>query len=350
MQSRPVLKVHPTRRCNLTCLHCHSSSGPSARQALDPALLAACVEDAVELGYRHLHVSGGEPLMYPALGALLAGARRSGMRTTVTTNGTLATVEHWAPLAPLVDVAVVSIDGTPSEHDALRCGNGAFVAAVRNLEVIRASGVSLELSFTLTQHNVDSLDFVVHLAAQHGARAVHVQPLALHGRAATELSGARPDDVELGFALFEASRLARELGVVVSVDALAAEQLVVHRAALVPPRTLTTLAALAPVLVVEADATVLPLTYEINPRLALGTLGSERGPARRRLTALADDWIAAGRGQTLADACARTWSELTEHPMPHAVSWYKEVALRTWPAIVTLRLRDIDRSVRQQLS
>ncbi|HSR99566.1 MAG TPA: radical SAM protein [Kofleriaceae bacterium] len=327
----PVLQVHPTRRCNLACAHCYSSSGPTFRQALDLDLLSSCLEDAVALGYRQLAVSGGEPLLYDRLGELLARARALGMLTSLTSNGMLATAERWGKLAPLVDVIAISIDGTPSEHDALRRRSGAFAATARNLEAVRASGVPFGLIFTLTQHNVDSLDFVVHFAAQNGARSVQVHPLTLHGRAATELPEARPDSVELSFALIEATRLGRELGVVVHVDALSADQLRAHRAALVPARPVAELPAVAPVLVVDADAMVTPLTHEVSPRLALGSL------EQARLSVLARDWLRAGRGDALADACARTWSELTAKPERPAVYWYEEVARRTRRLPVALR-------------
>jgi MoaA/NifB/PqqE/SkfB family radical SAM enzyme len=327
----PVLQVHPTARCNLACAHCYSLSGPGARQLVEIELLSGCVEDAVALGYRQLAVSGGEPLLYEPLGELLAGARALGMLTSITTNGMLATAARWDALAPLIDVAAVSIDGTPSEHDALRRRDGAFAATVRNLDVIRGSGVPFGFIFTLTQHNVVSLEFVVRLAAEHGARSVQVHPLTLHGRAATELPGARPDGIEMIFALFEAVRLGRELDVVVHVDALTAEQILAYRAVLVPAQPVTELVAVAPVLIVDASANVLPLTHEITPRLALGSL------AANRLATLARGWLAAGRGDALATACARTWTELTSAPDVPAAYWYDEVAARTWPPIVQLR-------------
>ena len=84
---RPVLQVHPSEFCNLACAHCYSSSGPSARGELDPALLRRCLDDARALGYRDLAVSGGEPLLYRGLADLLKQARDLGMHTAVTTNG-----------------------------------------------------------------------------------------------------------------------------------------------------------------------------------------------------------------------------------------------------------------------
>jgi hypothetical protein len=101
----------------------------------------------------------------------------------------------------------------------------------------------------------------------------------------------------------------------------------------VPARPAAELAAVAPMLGVDADAIVTPLTHEVSPRLALGSL------EHARLSVLARDWLRAGRGDALADACARTWSELTAKPEGPAVYWYDEVARRTRRMPVGLRPR-----------
>ena len=69
-----VIQIHPTRHCNLQCLHCYSLSGPDAREAIDIATLTAAVTDAAAAGYEVVGVSGGEPLLYGELRALLAPA------------------------------------------------------------------------------------------------------------------------------------------------------------------------------------------------------------------------------------------------------------------------------------
>ena len=319
----PVLQVHPSRRCNIACEHCYSVSGPTEREDLPLEVLSACLDDAAALGYRQLAVSGGEPLLYKSLAELLSHARALGMLATLTSNGMLMTSRRWDLLAPLVDLVAISIDGKPQEHDRMRGREGAFAQTVANFEVVRKSGVPFGIIFTLTQHNVDSLEFVVQLAAEHGARTVQVHPLTLHGRAATTLPGARPDDVELVAALFEAHRLGRKYGVGVHVDAISAEQLVAFREHLIPERPVRQLIAVAPVLVVQADASVLPMTHEINPKLQLGSL------AESRLSTLAANWLAAGQGNKVAEACEQTWTELTTTSPAHAVYWYDEVAART---------------------
>jgi sulfatase maturation enzyme AslB (radical SAM superfamily) len=321
----PILQLHPTKRCNIACAHCYSSSGPQARDVLAPDLLLKCIDDAAELGYRQLAVSGGEPLLYGALEDLLRRARAHGMVTTVTTNGMLATQVRWGRLAPWIDVAAISVDGRPDEHDAMRRRPGAFARTRANLQVVRESGVPFALIFTLTQHNADSIEFVVRLAAEAGAQSVQVHPLTLHGRAITELRDERPDSTELIAALAEGTALARERGVAVHVDALTLDQLRAFRDRLVPARPVRRLTDVSPLLIVGADGVLMPLTHEVDPAFSLGSLRCAR------LREAARRWLASGTADRLAATCERTWAELARAGAEPAVYWYECVAARTRP-------------------
>jgi Fe-coproporphyrin III synthase len=73
-----VLQVHPSLRCNLSCHHCYSSSGPQVGTMLDIGDLWAAVEDAAGIGYETLALSGGEPLLYPDLVPLAEVSREVG--------------------------------------------------------------------------------------------------------------------------------------------------------------------------------------------------------------------------------------------------------------------------------
>src|SRR5262245_42860037 len=90
-----LLHLHPTRRCNLSCLHCYSESGPAEGDTLPTEAAVSAVAAAARLGYTMLCVSGGEPLMYPGLWAVLEEARRAGMLSAIVTNG----VSLTAPVA-----------------------------------------------------------------------------------------------------------------------------------------------------------------------------------------------------------------------------------------------------------
>ncbi|WP_170174887.1 radical SAM protein [Undibacterium parvum] len=321
----PVLQVHPTRLCNLACAHCYTSSGPGLRQQLDISMLRACLRDAAQLGYRQLAVSGGEPLLYPQLSGLLEQARALGMLTSITSNGMLATTERWATISPMLDLVAISIDGNPQEHDAIRAQHGAYAKTLNNLAVIRASGVPFGFIFTLTQYNVDSLEFIVKLAAEQGARSVQIHPLTLSGRAIDNLADARPDAQELFVGLAEAARLGQELGVAVHVDALSWQQVQSYRSHLVPQRPVTRLTAVAPVLVVQADGMLVPLTHDVSQRFWLGNLN------QASLVSLAQNWLHSGSADQLALVCEQSWEQLSalERQQSPAVYWYDVVAERS---------------------
>jgi MoaA/NifB/PqqE/SkfB family radical SAM enzyme len=321
----PVLQLHPTRRCNLACAHCYTSSAPTVSEQLDWDLMAQCLHDAAALGYQQLAVSGGEPLLYQRLPELLASAQALGMLTTITTNGMLATAKRWQPISQFIDVVAVSIDGREHEHDAIRGQQGAFAKTVNNFAVIRDSGVPFGLIFTLTQFNIDSLEFVVQLAAQHGARSVQVHPLTLYGRAADRLPTSRPDALELLVALAEAARLGQSLGVAVQVDAISLQQLQLFHHHLVPALPLVSVINAAPVLIVQADGNIVPLTHDIHPQLWLGSLH------QNSLASLAKKWLIDGHADRLVDACEQAWQALSLHQSEDnaAVYWYDAVAATT---------------------
>ena len=46
----PVVQIHPSRRCHLSCAHCYSSSSSTEHGELRLDLLLAYLDDAVKLG------------------------------------------------------------------------------------------------------------------------------------------------------------------------------------------------------------------------------------------------------------------------------------------------------------
>lgn len=319
----PTLQVHPTRRCNLACGHCSTSSGPQVQEELPRELLHAAIKDAAHLGYEQLDVSGGEPFLYDGLPGLLARARRLDYVTRVTTNGMLlGQTRRWAPVAPLIDELIVSVDGPPAEHDELRGRPGLHDLIVRNLEVVRAARVPLAIAFTLSAESAPHLEAMVRFAAEQGAHRLLVRPFSLTGRAAAGTAGIRPDGFELTAAIAEAQRCGGQLGIVVDVDAVTRDELVLYRGQYVPLYPTRDLAALAPVLVIGADGAVRPLSHRVPARLALGSLH------RHRLARLAPHWLSSDAAAELASTCDRTWWELADPKATPAAAWTEELTAR----------------------
>jgi MoaA/NifB/PqqE/SkfB family radical SAM enzyme len=329
-----VVQVHPTRRCNLRCLHCYSSSGPEERGGLAVGLLCSALADAAAEGYTAMAVSGGEPLLYRPLPELLGAARRLGMVTALTTNGMLLDERRLASLAGALDLLVISLDGIPASHDRMRNDPRAFATMAGRLPGLRQAGLPFGFLFTLTQHNLHELDWVAAFAVEQGARLLQIHPLEPAGRAGEILAEECPDDEEGSWAFLVAAELQQRYGdrLRVHLD-FVSRRAIAGRAgqffagaepsAAEPRRECASsapggtaaagatdagatdadadagigppLSALVQPLVIEADGEVVPLEYGFPRHLSLGNLHDaplpalaerwrrERQPAFRRL-------------------------------------------------------------------
>src|SRR6476646_645298 len=121
-----ALQIHPTRFCNLTCLHCYSSSGPDQREELPADLLLDAMSGARDEGYNDAAFSGGEPILYPHLRKLMEHSKALGMATTLTSNGMLLKGERLAQLDGVTDLLAISLDGVRESHNKMRNSPHAF--------------------------------------------------------------------------------------------------------------------------------------------------------------------------------------------------------------------------------
>lgn len=154
-QIGPVLcNYYVTYRCNATCGFCDIWEQPSPLISLDDA--ARNLDDLKRLGVRVVDFTGGEPLLHPKIGELLAMAKGRGLLTTLTTNGLLYP-KRAADIAGKVDMLHFSIDSSdPDEHNASR-GVDCFGKLMESIEVALAQGESPDLLFTVTEQNIHRL-------------------------------------------------------------------------------------------------------------------------------------------------------------------------------------------------
>ena len=99
------------------------------------------IDDLAAFGCPALLFSGGEPLMREDVVELIRRAGRAGMRTVLSTNGTLIADKLADELAGVgLKYAGVSLDGVAETNDSFRGVEGAFQAAmagVRNCQAAR---------------------------------------------------------------------------------------------------------------------------------------------------------------------------------------------------------------------
>lgn len=322
-----VVQIHPTRRCNLRCLHCYSSSSPEERGMLDAALLLPAISALAEEGYQWVSLSGGEPILYPPLPALLEHAKSEGMSTAMVSNGMLLTRRQLDRIQPHLDLLVISVDGKPASHNVMRGSEQAFDLMASRLPELRERDIPFGFIFTLTQHNLDELPWVAEFAADNGARLLQIHPLEDYGNAARRLRGKVPDATEGAYAWLLGKQIHDRLK-----ERLAVHLDLIHRgvaercpeliyAGPDEPDAVAGLAELISPLVIEPDGAVVPLQYGFSRQLAVGHLGEAP------IGSLAKRWRRQ-RWPAFRSLCRALRDEIIAAPEPTFLNWYERIAAK----------------------
>jgi radical SAM protein with 4Fe4S-binding SPASM domain len=181
----PVVVYNCTARCNLRCLHCYSASDSARRDAeLTTAQAKKLLADLVEVNAPVVLFSGGEPLLREDLFELLAEAKQLGLRTVLSTNGTLIDEPAAAKFKSAgVSYVGISIDGTEPFHNRFRQNTGAFQATIKGVRNCQKTNIRTGLRFTITKSNASQIPAVFDVAAEHGIRRLCFYHLIRSGRA-----------------------------------------------------------------------------------------------------------------------------------------------------------------------
>ena len=161
----PVIVWNMTRRCNLRCIHCYSSSqNIDYPNELTTEEARTMIRDLAAFGAPVLLFSGGEPLMRKDLPDLAHYAVDQGMRAVISTNGTLITKEKAALFRKIgLSYVGISLDGTRATHDFFRGVSGAFDQTLKGLCNCQEAGIKVGVRFTVNRHNVADVPAIFDL-------------------------------------------------------------------------------------------------------------------------------------------------------------------------------------------
>lgn len=167
-QAKPVVMWNLTRRCNLACQHCYMDAEREASEELSLEEGIRLVDDLAALQIPILIFTGGEPLLSRNFFAYAFHAREIGLRTVISTNGTLITPEAARLMAEAgIRYVGVSMDSvTPEQHDAFRGVAGAWDKALQGLRNARDAGLKTGLRITLTRDNWQDVPALLNLALE----------------------------------------------------------------------------------------------------------------------------------------------------------------------------------------
>jgi|UniRef100_A0A7C3SJX8 MoaA/NifB/PqqE/SkfB family radical SAM enzyme len=180
-----------TNACNRRCRHCFiNRADPPGFLPLE--LAADILSQARPLGLQRVHLTGGEPGVYPHLEGLIRLVVDHDLSFTLVTNGhrfreRLLPLLREAAVKPRLEHISFSLDGSfPAIHEALR-GEGSFQEVLEGVHLCRSLGLPLNLKSVINNNNLDDLTDLALLGAalqarQHQFICPHPTPALIRGK------------------------------------------------------------------------------------------------------------------------------------------------------------------------
>ena len=184
-KQQPIVVWNCTRRCNLRCVHCYSSAGnQDSPETLNTEEAKSFIRALADFGVPVVLFSGGEPLLREDIFELADFARERGIRTVLSTNGTLITEEVAEKICNVGFAEVgISLDGIGKKNDRFRGKKGAYEAALQGIRNCVALRQRVSLRLTMTRSNYSEISAIFDLVEREDIERVCFYHLVYVGRA-----------------------------------------------------------------------------------------------------------------------------------------------------------------------
>ncbi|MEM8665261.1 MAG: heme d1 biosynthesis radical SAM protein NirJ [Pseudomonadota bacterium] len=181
---RPVVIWNLTRRCNLRCRHCYTTSADvdfpgelTHEQAL------GVVDDLASLRLPATILSGGEPLARRDFFEIAARSGKACRYLALSTNGTRVVGEAADKVAAIgFNYVGISLDGIGRTNDWFRGKEGAFADALEGVRACKARDIRVGIRFTITKDNAAELPRMLKLCEDEGIDKFYLSHIVYAGR------------------------------------------------------------------------------------------------------------------------------------------------------------------------
>lgn len=162
-----------TSACNMNCIHCYEKAGKKGKDELSSINVLKGIGILADAGVTSIAFSGGEPTLHPDVLNFISETLDKGMFPAIATNG--YALSNPKTCHKYVDAGLkfvqISIDGLkPETHDSFRGVPGAWEKAVEAVKNCVEEDIFVEVSTTITEHNINEIHDMVNFVRDLGAQ------------------------------------------------------------------------------------------------------------------------------------------------------------------------------------
>jgi len=190
--SQPArIVVDTTRRCNLSCWYCHSTSGPKYD---GPSVTVPMIEDVFATADKNhifdITLTGGETLMWEHLTEAMQATKALVYPSiALITNATVVTESRLKTLSSgKINRINVSLDGLSSEHDKNR-GKGNFDRTIKGIKELISVVDNITVISVLDKNTAEHWQELTELLIKIGVKQHHLTPVCYSGNAREDYRG-----------------------------------------------------------------------------------------------------------------------------------------------------------------
>lgn len=179
------LKIEVTYNCPLACVHCSSNAGKDNKLTMTVEKCMQILVDAVGMGVESIAFSGGEPLSWLGLPAVIKYASSCNLHTTIYTSGNVDDPDKTFQVLKDCGLgkAIFSLySPIEVEHNRITRVKRSYQYTLQSIDICRKIGIVPEIHFVALASNYHNLAGIALLARAHGIQRISVLRFVPQGR------------------------------------------------------------------------------------------------------------------------------------------------------------------------
>jgi radical SAM/Cys-rich protein len=147
-KSIEILQLNITRKCNLTCKHCHVEAGPYKTEEMSTDILEKCLQIAAHPDITTIDITGGAPEMHPQLTWFIEKLASLNKRVIVRSNLVILLDDTYQSLIDMyvrnrVEL-VASVPDPDNQRTDKQRGKGTFDKIIAAMRLLNEYGYGMD--------------------------------------------------------------------------------------------------------------------------------------------------------------------------------------------------------------